>query len=146
MKYDDASWHSGGKFPKDLPPSAGATHTGMYVAWALQSGLAGELHTDELPENLTKLAERSLTPGAFFLRTCDGKFTNEDLNDEGNAFTATYFDFSSGSYLADYEAVLGKGLPPGSEKLYYVADTWENFDKLKPTLDLRLAEWRVRGE
>jgi len=55
----------------------------MYVAWALQSGLAGGLHTDELPENLTKLAERSLTPGAFFLWACDGKFTNEDLSDEG---------------------------------------------------------------
>lgn len=66
MKYDDASWHSGGDFPKDLPASAGATHIGMYAAWALQSGLAGELHTDELPGNIEKLARRSLTPGAFF--------------------------------------------------------------------------------
>lgn len=26
MKYDDASWHYGGEFPDDLPPTAGATH------------------------------------------------------------------------------------------------------------------------
>lgn len=145
MKYDDASWHSGGTFPKELPASAGATHTGMYVAWALLSGLAGELHTDELPENLEKLAERSLAPGAFFLWACDGKFTDEDLNEEGNAFTASYFDFSSGSYLADYEALLGNGLPSGPARLYYVADTWGNFDKLKSRLDQRLAEWRARN-
>src|SRR6266404_3538306 len=35
MKYDDASWHYGGDFPEDLPREAGATHTGMFVAWAL---------------------------------------------------------------------------------------------------------------
>ncbi|MGN6118448.1 MAG: DUF7832 domain-containing protein, partial [Rhodanobacter sp.] len=43
MKYDDASWHYGGDFPKDLPDEAGATHTGMFVAWALLSGLAGQI-------------------------------------------------------------------------------------------------------
>jgi hypothetical protein len=145
MKYDDASWHSGGDFPDDLPASAGATHIGMYVAWALQSGLAGELHTEEMPEDLQKLAGRSLTPAAFFLWACDGKFTDEDLNEEGNAFTASYFDSPSGSYLADYQDILGHGLPPGPDQLYYVADTWENFDKLRPTLDKRLADWRVRS-
>ncbi|WP_430390455.1 hypothetical protein [Dyella sp. 20L07] len=128
MKYDDASWHSGGSFPKDLPASAGATHTGMYVAWALQKGLASKLHTDEMADDLHRLAERSLTPGAFFLSVCDGKFTDEDLSEEGNAFTAVYFDFSDGLYLADYELALAEGLPDIQDALYYVADTWENFD------------------
>lgn len=145
MKYDDVSWHSGGAFPADLPANAGATHTGMYVAWALQAGLAGEMHTQEMPEDLHKLAERSLTPGAFFLWACDGKFTDEDLNEEGNAFTVSYFDLTEGSYLADYEAVLGDGLSDRPDALYYVADTWENFEKLKPVLDDRLAQWRKRA-
>ncbi|WP_441328174.1 DUF7832 domain-containing protein [Mesorhizobium album] len=35
MKYDDASWHSGGNFPRELPPEAGATHIAMFVAWPL---------------------------------------------------------------------------------------------------------------
>lgn len=67
------------------------------------------------------------------------------MNEEGNTFTAGYFDFSTGSYLADYEALLGHGLPPGDGQLYYVADTWENFDKLSPVLDKRLADWRLRS-
>lgn len=44
MKYDDASWHVGGEFPKELPPQAGATHIGMFAAWCMLAGLAGELH------------------------------------------------------------------------------------------------------
>jgi len=77
MKYDDASWHSGGEFPKHLPPEAGATHSGMFLAWALLSGLAGELHLEDSPEGIKALRERTITPGAFFLRFCDGKLTDE---------------------------------------------------------------------
>ena len=100
MKYDDASWHYGGKFPKDLPMEAGATHTGMFVAWAFLSGLAGEIHVEDFPEDIPRLKSRSITPGAFFLEACDGKFTDEDLTDEGNAFAQAYFDFDKGDYQA----------------------------------------------
>ena len=137
MKYDDASWHYGGDFPKDLPDEAGATHTGMFIAWALLSGLAGEIHVVDFPGGLEALRTRSVTPGQFFFEYCDGKFTDEDLDDQGNAFAAAYFAFEHGRYLADYERVLGDGLP----NLYYVPDTWPNFDRLKPTLDRRFAEW-----
>jgi hypothetical protein len=140
MKYDDASWHYGGKFPKDLPIEAGATHTGMFVAWALLSGLAGDIHIEDFPEDIPRLKSRAITPGAFFLESCDGKFTDEDLNDEGNAFAQAYFDFDTGKYLADYEAALGAGLP----ELYYVKDTWENFDLLKPVLDTQFKAWKDR--
>jgi hypothetical protein len=43
-----------------------------------------------------------------------------------------------GGYVADYEDVLGGDLPT----LYHVADTWENFDALAPTLERRYTEWR----
>ena len=82
-----------------------------------------------------------LLPVTFFLEACDGKFTDEDLTDEGNCFAADYFDFDKGMYLADYERVLaGKGLD-----LYAVPDTWENFDRLKPLLDKRLSEWKAEN-
>jgi len=110
----------------------------MFVAWAFLSGLAGSIHIDDFPDNIPKLRARSLTPGQFFLASCDGKFTDEDLSDEGNAFALAYFAFEKGSYLADYEAVLGESL----ETIYHVPDTWESFDKLKPILDRRLKEWR----
>ena len=131
MKYEDVSWHFGGEgFPKDLPEEAGGTHTGMFAAWALLAGLAGDLHSKDCPEDIEDLRTRSITPGAFFLR-CDGKFTDEDLNEEGNAFAEEYFDPEKGRYLADYQAALGGKLP----SLYHLQDTWENFDRLKPVLE-----------
>ena len=142
MKYDDATWHSGGDFPADLPPEAGGTHTGMFLAWALLAGLGGELHTEDEPDTVPRLATRRTTPGQFFLEWCDGKFTDEDVNDEGNAFVRDYFDFEKGQYLGDYESTLAGGLPG----VYHVPDTWETFDRLKPVLDRRLAEWRAGRE
>jgi hypothetical protein len=138
MKYDDASYHYGGNFPKDLPIEAGATHTGMFLAWAMLSGLAGELHLTEFPEGIQALTERSITPGRFLLEYCDGKFTDEDVNEVGNTFAASYFDFKNGLYLTDYENVLLNGLP----SLYHVPDSWQTYETLKPTLDARFSEWR----
>lgn len=141
-KYDDAAWHYGGTFPPGLPDEAGATHIGMFLAWALLDGLAGELHTDEFPEDLAALQSRTVTPGQFVMTACDGKFTDEDLSDEGNAFAKVYFDVDTGSYLADYERVLAAGLP----STYHVPDTWEEFDKLRPVLQARYDEWRSNRE
>jgi hypothetical protein len=112
MKYDDVSWHCAGDFPKDVPNEAGATHTGMFVAWALLSGLSGDIHVSDSPEDLEALRARAETPGAFFLRARDGKLTDEDLNDEGNAFAAEYFDFQNGRYLADYEHSRSRPIEP----------------------------------
>ena len=140
MKYDDASWHYGGDFPSDLPIEAGGTHRGMFVAWALLTGLAGEIHLEDLPEGLAALKEKSITPGPFFLRYCDGKFTDEDLDDEGNAFASKYYG-ENGQYISDYSSVFDDDSP----SLYHVQDTWENFDALKPVLDARFAAWRGKG-
>ncbi|MBD9438067.1 hypothetical protein IB223_18355 [Pseudoxanthomonas sp. PXM03] len=133
MKYDDASWHYGGNFPSDLPESAGATHTGMFLAWAVLAGLGGELFTVEEPELVNELHARTTTPGSFFLKVCDGKLTNEDLSDRGNEFAVAYYE--DGQYLADYEETLGSGLATP----YHVPDTWDSFDTLRPCLDERFA-------
>lgn len=46
MKYDDASWHYGAdNFPKELPQRVGATHTGMFVAWTMLSGIPANLRS-----------------------------------------------------------------------------------------------------
>ena len=139
MKYDDASWHYGGEFPEDLPEEAGGTHTGMFLAWALLSGLGGELHVDECPEDLEQLTLRTVTPGAFFMSACDGKLTDEDLNDEGNAFASEYYVFETGKYLLDYGTTLGGDLP----SLYHVEDTWENFEQIKRVIDERFRAWKA---
>ena len=138
MKYDDATWHAGTNFPHDLTPEAAGTHTGMFLAWALLAGLGSELHVLEQSDELERLRRRKVTPGQFYLLVCSGKFLDEDLNAEGNAFAQAYFELESGNFLGDYREYLVKGL--ASE--YHVADTWTNFEKLKPVLDRRLANWR----
>ena len=119
-------------FPADLPPEAGATHAGMFLAWALLAGL-GSADTAAIDN----LRNQRLTPGRFFLAVCDGKLTDSDLSVEGNAFAQVYFE--DGDFLADYEGSAGQGLP----SLYYVADSWETYAKLQPLFDRRLSEWKA---
>lgn len=134
MKYDDASWHYGGDFPEDLPNEAGATHIGMFVTWALLGDLGGELHVEEFPEEFSALRKRSVTPGQYFIQSCDEKFTDEDLNDEGNSFTQSYYDES---YINDYIDAVVADLA----SVYHAEDSWDNFDRLKPIIDKRYQEW-----
>src|SRR3954447_17067473 len=121
MKHDDATWHAGGDFPADLPASASATHIGMFVSWAVLNGLSGSIHTDDFPEPLEALRRREITPGQFLQQACDGKFTDEDLSDEGNRFAEAYYPSADDrpNFVLDYVATLFQGEP----SLYHVADT-----------------------
>lgn len=138
MTYDDASWHRSGDFPASLPPEAAATHAGIFLAWALEAGLGGDYHVVDSAEDLEHLLARKQTPGQYFLAVCDGRLTDDDLSAEGNAFAQAYYHQDGASFIRDYHEYLAKGLP--SE--YHVADNWTSFDKLRPVLDRRLANWR----
>jgi hypothetical protein len=142
MKYDDASWHYEGDFPTDLPREAGATHVGMFLAWALLHGFAGELHIQDSPETLDQLRQRAITPGQFLILACDEKFTDEDLSTVGNAFAESCFAplNPSAGYVADYEDTLGRSEP----SLYHVPDTWETYDHLAPVIQKRFEEWQAK--
>ncbi|MBX3428585.1 MAG: hypothetical protein KF779_03265 [Hyphomonadaceae bacterium] len=145
MKYDDASWHYGGDFPKDLPIEAGATHIAMFAVWAWSNGLAGSLIIEDIPEALDAVRSRATTPAELFLQFSDGKLIDEDLNDEANAFARSYYLDGTdsgrlGEYITDFEA-LSRDLPSS----YHVPNTWETFDKFAPTISSRFEEWR-RGQ
>lgn len=142
MKYDDASWHYGGDFPQDLPNEAGATHAGMFLAWALLNSLGGSRHVNDFPDDVAKLKAREVTPGKFFLSVCDGKLTDEDLNADGNGFAAAYFDLQSGGFIGDYIDALTDDLP----SVYHAPDTWESYDQLAPAIDSAYQEWRASRE
>ncbi|MBW8881779.1 MAG: hypothetical protein JF615_10275 [Asticcacaulis sp.] len=143
MKYDDASWHYGGDFPADLPPKAGATHIAMFVVWCWANGLAGE-DAIENEDALEAVRVRSATPGDIFIRTCDEKFIDADLTEDGNGFAVDYYrppgQAQGTAYLSDYETVVGRGLPT----LYHVSDDWQTYDALAPVIARRLNAWRRR--
>ncbi|MBD3681128.1 hypothetical protein H3005_04530 [Stenotrophomonas sp. Br8] len=138
MKYDDASWHSDGDFPADLAPEAGATHIGMYVAWLLLQGMAGEELVDDMKDELHALTQRTMTPAQFLL-VCDGKFLDDMINDEANAFTLEYYQADDCLYPDDYIELLADDLP----SIYHAADTWENFDRLAPVIAQRFTTWQA---
>lgn len=143
MAIDRADWHSGGDFPPDLPPENGGTHIGMFLAWIILNGLQGEFHDEESPDELAAVRARRMTGREFLFRACDGKFWEEDLNAEGNAFAAAYYSGPGGEgygpYLGDYEEALAV-LLPGT---YHVEDTWANYDVIAPVISNRFAEWQA---
>ncbi len=143
MKYDDASWHYGGDFPSNLPETAGGTHIAMFASWAVLNGMASDLHIEDFADELSQLRRQEVTPGEWFFNVCDGKFTDEDLNSEGNRFAAHYYAGSDGlhtdpgSYHADYDHEFFS-----SQTLYDVPDTWETQAVATRFVEARLAEWR----
>ena len=138
MKYDDAAWHHGGDFPADLDHTAGATHIAMFAGWCVLNGLGGEIHTDDFAEERKRLHAREITPGRWFVMVCDDKFTDEDLNEEGNAVTAFYYAGEQPPYVNDYENTLGVDLA----SLYHVPDTWQSYDLLCPCISKRYQDWK----
>ncbi|HEV7692516.1 MAG TPA: hypothetical protein VGO52_16890 [Hyphomonadaceae bacterium] len=143
MKYDDASWHYGGDFPADLPREAGATHIAMFVVWAWLEGLAGELHVEDFPEDHERVRLRQETPATLFIRICDEKFTDEDLNEEGNAFAADFYG-ADGQYTRGPDGYLEiySGLFPDVDTLYHVPDTWETYEKVAAAVLPHFHAWR----
>jgi hypothetical protein len=138
MAYDRADWHYGGDFPDGLSPENGATHIGMFLAWAILRNLDGDFHREESADALAAVRNPQMTGCEFLLSQCDEQFWEEDLNDDGNAFAQDYY--ATDRYFADYESTLGEGLPT----LYHVEDTWENFEKIAAVLDQRYREWKSR--
>jgi hypothetical protein len=142
MAYDKAEWHSGGEYPEDLPPENGGTHMGMFLAWAIHRGLEGELHREDAPDAIEAVRQRRMTGREFLFQQCDGRLTDDDFSDDGNAFARAYYDSEDEEwgYMPDYATLFdGQGAT-----LYHVADSWENFDRLAPIIDRRLAEYRAR--
>ncbi len=141
MAIDRLDWHSGGNFPNDLPQEAGGTHIGMFITWILNNNLHGELHreteSDELQVN--KVLNREITGRDFFISTCDAKFWDEDLNEEGYAFSEFYYENDeTAMYFDDYTNTLAGN----SESIYHVENSWENYDKIAVVITKRFEAWK----
>jgi len=96
------------------------------------------IHVEEFPEQLLKLKNRDLTPGQWFIHSCDEKFTDEDLSKLGNEFAEFYYAADDAPYLEMYELTLGQS---GFEHLYEVPDTWKSYDKLASILKEEFTQW-----
>jgi hypothetical protein len=138
---DRIDWHSGGDFPKNLPAENGGTHIGMYLTWIIDNDLIGQMHLDESADAIKKVKARQITGRDFLIEMCDEKFWADDLNEEGLKFTKHYYQSEGegyGLFLDDYDETLGQN----TTSLYEIENTWDNYNKLKPILDKRYADWR----
>lgn len=135
MKYDDASWHFGGDFPEDKPIEFGGTHIALFLKWCFVKGWAGELHTDEEPEDTQRVIDGRMSATDFLFQYCDGKFTDEDLNPEGNEFAAEYYG-DNGLYLEDYAEHFG-GL------MYLEPEEDHDFSMFSKMIENRIASGKL---
>lgn len=138
--FDKAKWHINEQFPKDLDQYQSYVHSGLYIAWLIDNSLIEpDFKTDTL-DAINKLMARQMTPSKFYKEQLDGVFDADGLTQEAIKFTSYYFDLEKGKYVEDYLATFDPddSLP----SLFHVTDSWENYDSLKPILDMRLTEWR----
>src|SRR3974390_2876498 len=140
MAYDRADFDYSSE-AEPLPKGHAATHIGMFLAWAVLNGLESNFHHECSAQLLDKLRRREITGRQFFEAACNQRFSERDLNEEGNAFVQHYYVDEAGqrgAYFADYKKVLTTGLP----SFWHVADTWANYDKLAPVLSRAFSEWK----
>ncbi len=135
--YDKAKYHYEGDYPAGLPIKQAFVHSGMFLGWIIDRDLYSEDFKKTAGRLIQAFKGREMTGPAVF-EQMDGAFTNEDLNEEGNAFAQYYFDFERGSYLTDYEQLLAANLP----SFYHVQDSWENYERLKQIISQQYDEWR----
>lgn len=146
IEYDDTSWHYGGDFPKDLPgDAAAATHIGMFLTWLINADLTSESLDRRAGEELQAVRDRRMTGAEFLLAKCDGKLGNRDLDIVGNAFACAYYQDQQGTgygaYIDDYEEIL----LGGAASIYYVADNWNNYDRIALAISRRYEAWNANA-
>ena len=143
---DRIDWHFLGKgFPENLPQENGGIHIGMYLAWIINNDLIGEFHLEESKDTIEAVRQRLISGNGFLINECDSKFCDEDLNDEGSAFTYYYYNYvdegnvGMRQYIYDYAEMFIKE----QMSFYEVEDSWENYDKIKAVIDERYRSWKV---
>ena len=139
--YDKAKYHYDGDYPDDLPEEQAFVQAGMFLGWILDAGLYDRECWEDSAGHIASFKSREMTGAQVYQYACDGVLTEEELNDEGNAFAHDYFDFERGTYVSDYDEVLGQDLP----SLYHVEDTWENYQAIARRIWSRYMEWKQGG-
>lgn len=147
-KYDDASWHYGGDYPKDLPNENAATHIGMFLAWCIDNDLMSEELTEDVEEEIKQVKNRELSGADFLIDICDESFGEYDLNELGNDFAKAYYEYTEptkftekyASYIDDYARLLNNSSTEND--IYKVENSWQNYDLLKPIIEQRFKQWQ----
>lgn len=134
--FDKAKYHDSSIEQLGLDEEQAFVHTGLFFAWLVNNGLMSEFFIQETGNEIEKLRTRKITPSTLYMNW-DGTLLGEMLSDRGFNFAMNYFDFEKGTYMADYEKVFSVT----GDQVFTIKDTWDNYDKIKPVIDLAYAKW-----
>jgi hypothetical protein len=128
--------------PKDDEGSpAPVAHIAFFLTWAIERVLASPEHYATDSPQVARLRTRAITPWGYMARRVVYRLEDEDLNERGQAFATAYHRKESPSpYFDDFCRVFDE-----EETAYRVADTWANYDRLKPQLDASFHSWDEHG-
>jgi len=133
MKYDDVMWHE-----QDGRPDEKAVHIGYYMQWVVKNGLGSSFLAEETgKEVMEKVASGSMSGYDFLVAHCGGALVDEDLNDEGRAFTGAYY---KNIHILDLEEAFPENMQKGD--LLRMPYSQSSYRRLADILDRRLDEWR----
>ncbi len=139
MSYDKAKYHFESVQKEGLDMIQAYVHSGFYLGWLIDNDLLDEEFADDCDEDITLFKRREITAPRLFQRL-DGVLSEQDISEQGNAFTQSYFDFDTGSYLEDYQTYLVKALPG----VFHVKDSWENYHIAAEFISERYRRWLSR--
>jgi hypothetical protein len=136
--FDKAKFHDNSVEQLGLGEEQSFVHTGLFFAWLVNNGLMSDFFIEETGRGeIEKLEDRKISPSTIYMNW-DGVLIGEMLSNKGFNFAMSYFDFDKGRYLKDYEKVFNLT----DENIFTVNDTWENYEKLKPTIDVAYENWK----
>jgi hypothetical protein len=140
--FDKAKYHEEAVLNAGLDEDQSFVHTGLFFAWLIEKELFSEFFKTESEELIPKFKSREITPCEIY-KFWDGTLIGEMMNVEGYNFSIYYFDLDKGQYLSDYAKVFQVELT--STDTYKIKDTWENYEKIKITIDNVYDNWKKRN-
>lgn len=136
--YDKAKYHSESVHELDLPDEQSAVHTAFFLGWLMDNDLCSPEFVEDTRADIAAYKQREKTALEIYARW-DYCLVDDMLNDEGNAFAQSYFDFSNGKYIDDFIELLARKLP--SE--FHVPYTWKNQKKINHRVSKRYSVWKA---
>ncbi|HSI82946.1 MAG: hypothetical protein ACAI35_03255 [Candidatus Methylacidiphilales bacterium] len=133
--YDKAKYHLESVEEFGLEEEQSCVHIALYLQWIMDK----ELYSEEFSEQTDEFRQFRNTPVTALeiaYEGWDGCLIDDMLNEEGNAFSAIYFEQQ---YYEDVGAV-AEGLP----SVYHLEFRQDNYLKLQPLIDKAYAEWKLK--
>lgn len=135
--YDKAKYHSESVLEYELPEEQAAVHTAFFLGWLIDNDLCSAEFVEDTQAEIAAYKQREKTALEIY-GEWDYCLVDDMLNDEGNAFAQSYFDFSTGEYIGDFLEILVRKLP--SE--FHVPYTWKNQKKISHKISKRYSVWK----